>query len=868
MQLCRVFFYLIWFVIGVNYTIAQSVLKGKITDEKGNPLSFVSVFVKGTQIGTTCNEAGNYELRLSAGTYEIRFHYIGYAVQNKFIELSDKETKQLDIVMLPSTYQLKEVNIKATAEDPAYPIMRQVIARRGIYRQEAKEYQCRVYMKGMQRLTTIPKRVLLIKVPEDIKPGIVYLSESLSDLSFQRPNKIKERLISSKVSGDNQAFSYNQASALQFTLYDNIVPSYGLNQRGFISPLASNAMMYYRFRLIGESKENNLTVFKIQIIPIRKNDPVFKGHIYIVKDSWRLHSTDLVLDKESNIEFVDTLYIKQNYAQQPGGVWMPVSQRLIFQLGILGFRGNGYFVSVYSNYKVKSLYPATFYTKEDVAIVENRATPEVRKVEKIKAEQIIPKQKGNKAQTKSTETDSSLFVANYFTKEVLSVDVKSNKTDDSTWNAIRPVPLTEEEVSDYHEKDSVQQVVESKEYMDSMDRKGNKLDWSSFTLSGYSYARSYERQYFYVDPILTVIQFNTVEGWVVNPMISFTKTFKDEKKYSIVPHLRYGFASKQFYAQANLRYYFDPVKDFAVALGGGFFVEQFNRTEPITPAINTFYSLILEENYLKLYQKGFIKPAFSGEVVNGLVLVTSLEYSQRVSLSNNTNYTFKDKEGKEYSSNQPANIEMPNTYFTPHHALTFDINLRITFDQKYASRPYEKINYGSKYPRLHLSYRKGLPWLNSKVNFDEFNIWVNDGMDFKLFGHFSYHLKAGTFLNNQSVFFPDFHHFNGNQTIVAMPLYRGFQLLDYYAYSTSKSFFESHLSHHFNGFWFNKIPWFRKLKWQEVVSLNYLKTPTSPSYLELGVGIEHIFKMFRVDYFQSYLNTGYSMQGFVIGFGF
>ena len=77
-----------------------------------------------------------------------------------------------------------------------------------------------------------------------------------------------------------------------------------------------------------------------------------------------------------------------------------------------------------------------------------------------------------------------------------------------------------------------------------------------------------------------------------------------------------------------------------------------------------------------------------------------------------------------------------------------------------------------------------------------------------------------------------------------------------------------HLNHHFNGFLFNKIPLFRKLKWQEVISLNYLATTANPGYMELGVGIEHIFKLFRVDYMQSYLNNGYQMQGIVIGFGF
>src|SRR6185369_7240553 len=126
--------------------------------------------------------------------------------------------------------------------------------------------------------------------------------------------------------------SFNRASAIRFNLYENIVNSFKLNERGFASPLASDAFLFYKYKLEGESKENGKTIYKIKIIPIREHDPVFRGYIYIVKDSWRLHSTDLVVNKLAGLEFVDTLYIKQIYAEQDGGIWMPVSQRFIFQI--------------------------------------------------------------------------------------------------------------------------------------------------------------------------------------------------------------------------------------------------------------------------------------------------------------------------------------------------------------------------------------------------------------------------------------------------------------------------------------------------------------------------------------------------------
>lgn len=850
-----------------TFAQSQAILKGTIRDEKGDPLSFANVFIKGTQIGTTCGENGKYELHLKPGNYQIVFQFIGFNQLIKDVTMGEKEVQILDVTLTSSSYQLGEATIKATAEDPAYPIMRQVIARRAVYKLEAKEYQCKVYMKGLQRLTTIPKRVMLMKVPEDVKPGIVYLSESLSELSFQRPDKIKERMISSKVSGDNRAFSWNQAAALQFTLYDNMVPSFGLNQRGFVSPIANNAMFYYKYKLIGESKENNLTIFKIQLIPIRKSDPVFKGHIYIVKDSWRLHSTDLILDKESNIEFVDTLYIKQNYAPQPGGVWMPVSQRLIFHLGILGFRGNGYFVSVYSNYKVLSSYPSTFYNNENTAIVENHLTPQVRKVDKIQVDGMKIKPPKKRKKSDSTVIDTTLFNDKYFGKEVMVVEKGSNKTDDSTWNAIRPIPLTEEEVQDYHVKDSVEVVENSKPYLDSIDRKNNIPDWSDFIIGGYTYARSYEHQYFSVDPILTVLQYNTVEGLVCNPEIRFSRRYEDQRWYNISPHLRYGMASKKLYAEISGAYQFDPIKNSTIEISGGQFIEQYNGNEPISPFINSLYTLGVKENNMKLYQKGYMRTGYSGEVVNGILLKSTIEYSRRISLENNTDFTFNERKNKEFTSNIPVNKEIGNTWFAANNAFIIDITSRITFDQRYATRPDNKINYGSKYPKLYFQYRKGVPIFNSVVDFDEFNLWLNDRMDFNLFGTMYYRVKGGTFLNSRKLYFTDFHHFEGNQTALGIKGYNGFQLLDYYRYSTAGSYLEGHISHHFNGFILNKFPLIRKLKWQEVFTLNYLKTSSLNQYIEYGIGIEHIFKLLRVDYFQSFSDDGFK-QGIIVGFGF
>jgi hypothetical protein len=72
------------------------------------------------------------------------------------------------------------------------------------------------------------------------------------------------------------------------------------------------------------------------------------------------------------------------------------------------------------------------------------------------------------------------------------------------------------------------------------------------------------------------------------------------------------------------------------------------------------------------------------------------------------------------------------------------------------------------------------------------------------------------------------------------------------------------VNHHFDGFFLNKIPLMRKLKWREVVSVRTVIGSLSDRnkaeiilpetsyeltvpYVEVGVGIENIFKIIRID---------------------
>ena len=92
----------------------QAQISGTITDEKGEPLPFASIYLQASSTGTTSNAEGQYNLELPAGSYVIVFQYVGY--EQKLVELSyDGRSKQLDIQLKEEAVTLNEVTFLADA---------------------------------------------------------------------------------------------------------------------------------------------------------------------------------------------------------------------------------------------------------------------------------------------------------------------------------------------------------------------------------------------------------------------------------------------------------------------------------------------------------------------------------------------------------------------------------------------------------------------------------------------------------------------------------------------------------------------------------------------------------------------------------
>jgi len=795
-------------------------LSGRVTDEAGKAVPFTSVYLKNTSRGTSANSEGSYQIKLAPGSYELVFKAIGFRQFSREVLISANQ--ELNVTLASEVYELKDVVIRSDGEDPAYAIMRKAIRKRKTHLKEVDSYTTEVYIKGMQKLLAAPKKFLgkdVAKMGKEMgldsnRQGIIYLSESESRLSFMQPDRFREEMVSSKVSGSNRAFSFNRATDVKVNFYENYQDWEGLSNRPIISPLADNALFYYRYKYIGSAIENGETVNKIQVIPRRDSDPVFRGNIYIIEDRWRLHSLDVFLTKEANINFVDTLKIHQQFIPVNTKVWMPSTVRFDFTGGLLGFRFGGYFMAMYKNY---DLGPAL--KREDFS-------------------------------------------------EILRITREVNRKDSAYWAQARPIPLTAEEKSDYRKKDTLAARRESKPYLDSLDRVSNKFKPLSFLIgSGYNPSDRFKKEFYHFNSIASSVFYNTVEGFGANYGASYRKQIDSlsNKYVSLSGNVRYGFSSQDLYGSLSGSL---PVKKTNVGLSLGSDVLDLNNLGSLPVLGNSINSLFYERNFMKLYEKKFVRLWASRRISGGLVASVTTEWGRRKSLSNTTDYTFIDEKDREFSSNNPFNPLSDEPLFPENNSFRVGLRATYEFSKEYATYPSGRVYQPSKYPRLGLSYTGSFRnILGSDTRFDllSFDISKED-IKLGLYGKSSFFLGAGKFLNSDQMYYPDYKHFVGTQSLGYTPKINSFLFLDYYQFSTADKYLEGHFEHNFSGFITNKLPLIRKLKLQEIAGANYLATPALKNYSEVYFGLQYL--TFRGSYGIAYQDGKRVNSGFRIAYGF
>lgn len=791
-------FHLLLFIFLAAYAFAQTV-SGIVKDDKGNPLPNASVYIKDKKGGTSCNSEGRYFLHLSPGSYTLICQHVGYKRDLKNINVEDKDITA-DFVLSLVDFTMEEVIVRS-GENPANEIIKNAIRMRPVYQKQLDKFICEVYTKGQMRVRDYPKKIFGQKVDfgdgDTSKNKIIYLSETISTYSVQKPNNRKIEVHSSRVSGNSD--SYGLAAPQFYSMYDNNVQiGTSLNPRGFISPISENATNYYKYKYIGAFFEDGKQINRILVTPKRKYEPLFSGYINIVENEWRIHSLKLQLKKVNQMELLDSLIIEQLYFPYNDSLWVLHNQAIYPYVKILGVDAYGSFVNVYSKFD-----------------------------------------------------PDPVFKRNYFDNTILKYTDSSNRKTPSYWEETRPMKLLDEESLDYRKKDSIERLSKNPAYLDSIDRVNNKITVSGILLSGQTFNNEKKKSSFYFRPITDQINYNIVEGLTLNLSGTYTKKLDStvgRRSIRITPTVRYGFSNKHFNAWLSASYIFGRKYITSINLSGGKRVFQFNNASPIGYRSNTLSALLGGKNLMKLYEAWYLRGSYVKGIGEGFTWSAGFEYQSRSPLENTTDFSFVKDEKKEFTPNYPTELSSGN--IKPHQA--FSLNLGLTWQPgaRYIEIPGQKINIGSKWPTMTIGYTRTFDEIiGSDVNYSKWRFALTDIISFKMAGQFNYRIGMGGFIHNEKTQIPDYQHFNGNISHIAQEYLNTFQLLPIYEFSNiSKFYVLAHVEQHFNGFLTNKIPGFRKLNWYLVAGVStfhYEKT----DYLEYSLGLENILKNLRIDYY-------------------
>lgn len=853
---------IILLLLATSVSFAQGV-RGSVKGDDGKPLPFATIYVKQLGTGTTTNANGQYEIFCPAGEYDLVFQFLGFETQEKKVTIG-QISLDLNIVLKSQAIILRASTVSSNNEDPALTIMRKAIAKAKYHTQQLDGYSAQVYIKGTGKLVDYPWLAKKMIEKEGIKKNQAFVSESVSEIKYTRPNKFEEKVIS--IRSDGKDNNTSPTGFINGSFYEPIIAE-------TVSPLSPSAFSYYKFEYLGTFPDREYQVSEIKVTPRFRGDNVVEGRLFIVEDWWSIHSLDI-----TTIKLGVTIGIKQVYAPIEDKAWLPVSNQ--FKIGgkFFGFEFVYDYLATLSNYKIQ-LNPKMVIPQMEV-IDEKIEKQEAKKIEKKNSSKKNQDLQERLASGKEITRKELKTILKEQEKEELKaqkepevisdtsfkIDSGAYKSDSTYWTQIRPVPLSTDEVIGYKKMDSLAVVERKREEGDTIKRqKNNKKGfqpWDILIGDTYRISKNSNLQIKFPQ-----VWFNTVEGWYgiykLNYGISLSDT--NRTRINISPTFRYAFAREK--ASGNLNFTLRNRK-YRLEVEGGRYIQQFNPDEPILPVVNTFMTLFLEENLMKIYERDYIDVLYSKRINPKYSVETNFSWAERRELTNNTNHKWVNRDKIEgYTPNAPVNLEMDTTSFATHQSFIGSVLFTARPWLKYRIRNGRKSEIGNSTPTLSLLYKKGLnDILSSDIDFDQVEVGVKHSFRNGVRGRVDMNLRAGMFLNSDSLAFMDNKHFLGNRTPFSTTDPAGsFRLMDYYLFSTSDKYFAANVHYNFRRFLVTSIYEVRMLGIRENIFVNYLATPTSKNYTELGYSIDGILRIFRLEGAVAFRDGKYLDYGFRIG---
>lgn len=851
--------------LAVVLSSAQGI-RGRITNEMGEAIPFANIYIPQLSTGTTSNMEGHYELKLPEGQWEVQFQYLGYQTRTMMLA-TDKTFQEIDVQLLTQLYRIPEVMIMASGENPAYYIMRRAIAMAPYYQKQVSKYSCKVYLKGSGIFEKIPSLLKKQMKKSGVKENQPFVMETVSLIDFELPDKVTQKVLAMRSSGEQNNTS--PMGMITNSLYD-------ADQYEVISPVGKNALKVYNFFLDGVFEDKGRTINKIRVIPKIKGNDVFSGYIYIANLFWNIHSADLTMHLP-----MTEIKLRQLYAEVNKNTWMPVSFDFDIDLAALGLKMKYKYVASVSDYKTTlnpSLDHSFIERQTEKQMMEQKIGEDIQKEltqkdlskEQKNIARLMEKELNNRETMKlnrliEKETKRSSPPEPLEIKSSFQVSQKQVNNDSAYWKALRPIPLTEKESESFSRKDSFLRVSATPHYKDSIRNARRKFKMKHLIFGHtYNYSIDSIRYHKHLSiPQLTnptALSFNSVDGLRLELPFRYSRSDSSGHFLSIEPFAAYAFGRQKVDASLSYSQRLNGMTNTWLRASGGTTTEDYNRQSGLMRLTNDVYTLWREENFKRFYRRDFMQLGASTDLANGLNLDATLEYSDNRQLANHSTYSIIDRKDREIQPNIPVNNTLEAWQLENHQSFISRVTLEYTPRHRYRIRNHTKFYAQSKYPTFSIAYNKAYAdALGSDARFDLIKLGIRQKMDIGSGDQLSYLISMGRFINNDRLYFEDFHHFNTQPTNFMFSSYEhSFRLLPFYQYSTPRQFAEAHGEWNSRRLILKQLPLIKNTSVTEKLFINYLATPNLKNYVEAGYGIDNIFLLLNVEAVAGFENGRFS----------
>ncbi|MCE7864665.1 MAG: carboxypeptidase-like regulatory domain-containing protein [Bacteroidetes bacterium CHB5] len=785
----------------------ETVVQGKVTDAtSGDPIPFANVVFKGTSIGSTTDFDGNFLIKTHNPTDTLVASYIGYKSRSKAVKRDVQQT--INFQLEEAITNLQEVIVKA-GENPAFEILRKVVRNKNNNdKRKLTAYEYDTYTKieidvdnlsdkfrerkMVKRITQVLDSVERI-AGEDGNPILpLFITESVSKIYYRdNPSLKKEHILKTKISGvgveDGTTVTQMIGSSFQeYNFYQNWL---NILTKEFVSPIADGWRIYYDYDLTDSLYIGNDYCYRLDFFPRSPQDLAFTGTIWITKNDYALKQIDATMGKQANLNFIDKIRIQQELTKTDLGAWVPVKNRVLIDVEQLSKNSPGML--------------AKFYTSN---------------------KNIVTNQPRNPA----------------FYERAIEMAEDARLSEDKNWDSLRHEPLSETERNVYKMIDTLRNIPIVKTYTDII----------KVLVNGYYSVGKVD-----VGPYLSFITWNDIEGWRVQG--GFKTNYQFSKKWVFQGQLAYGFDDERIKYLASVqrilsRHRWTTLTFRARRDLGRLGVDDENLADNPIFLAATRWGYFRRGFYSNEYRVSLQREIFKG-------------YTQRVSFRH---WTFDPTYSFGYF--KPP-VEAGAQIFDQFSTSEVSIESRYARDEVFLQDDNDRISLGTnKWPVITLKYTHGFnDVLGGDFTYDKLRFNLTKRIKTGPLG-VGYATLSGEYVFN-ALPYPLLTLHLGNQS----PIYSSitYNLMNFGEF-VSDRYASLQYRQYLEGFLLNRIPLLNKLKWRLLATSNVviggmrqsnrdLISQFSPTgsetlaagyfkngkpYIELGYGVENIFKFLRVDF--------------------